>query len=106
MEMQASGEQRVIENELTHTVITSTVGTLTAGSVTWLLRASSLIAGMFCSIPLWTNVDPLPVLSMTDRQRRRRLREQEAARGEDAADRNLGRLLGESKDTGNGSAPP
>jgi hypothetical protein len=43
----------------------ATVGTisLSAGYVAWLLRAGVLSASLLSSVPLWRQVDPLPVLS-------------------------------------------
>jgi hypothetical protein len=39
--------------------------TLTAGFVTWLLRAGSMVASLLSSMPLWRRFDPLPIVGRT-----------------------------------------
>ena len=46
--------------------------TFSAGSVTWLLRGGSLMASFLSSVPVWTNFDPLPVLTSPEKSRRER----------------------------------
>jgi hypothetical protein len=45
--------------------------TLSAGFITWLLRAGSLVTSLLTSMPMWRGFDPLPVLmaGRTDRKR-------------------------------------
>jgi hypothetical protein len=43
--------------------------TLSAGYVTWLLRAGVLSASLLSSAPLWRQIDPLPVLSARAQRR-------------------------------------
>jgi hypothetical protein len=45
---------------------------LSAGFVAWLLRGGSLVASFLVSMPAWRHFDPLPVLGMPDRDRRKR----------------------------------
>jgi VCBS repeat-containing protein len=60
---QASGDGIVLQS--------ATVGTfvLSAGYVAWLLRAGVLSASLLSSMPLWRQVDPLPVLSARAKKR-------------------------------------
>ena len=48
---------------------------LTAGVVAWILRAGSLLSAFLSSLPLWSRLDPLPVLDVT-KEERQRMREQ------------------------------
>lgn len=65
-----------------------------AGTVNWMLKGSSLIAGMVSSLPLWTPFDPLAVLTLTHRERKRRKAQRCAdARKDDAEYRTLGTIL-------------
>ena len=73
--------------------------TLSAGVVTWVLRAGSLMASLLSSMPLWRGLDPLPVLLMTDDKRKRlklAIRDQEADEAQDEP--GVGRLF-ESRKT-------
>jgi hypothetical protein len=45
--------------------------TLTAGYVSWLLRAGSLSASLMSIAPLWREFDPLPILSKPEKKKRR-----------------------------------
>jgi hypothetical protein len=57
---------------------------LSAGAVAMLLRGGSLVALAVSSLPLWGRVDPLAVLAVDEKERRRREREaHEAASAED-----------------------
>ena len=65
-----------------------------AGTVNWMLKGSSLIACMVSSLPLWTPFDPLAVLTLTRRERKRRKAQRCAdARKDDAEYRTLGTIL-------------
>jgi VCBS repeat-containing protein len=70
----------------------ATVGTLalSAGYVTWLLRAGVLSASLLSSAPLWRQVDPLPVLSA---RAKRREEEQQAVTDTDPLERRLSKLF-------------
>jgi hypothetical protein len=65
-----------------------------AGTVNWVLKGSNIIAGVLSSLPLWTQFDPLAVLTLTRRERKRRKEERRAdARRDDAEYSKLGSLL-------------
>jgi hypothetical protein len=67
---------------------------LIAGVMNWYLKAGSLLASLLSSIPLWTPFDPLPILSLTRREKRRKQRESACDRArEDAHSRSIGHLL-------------
>jgi hypothetical protein len=53
--------------------------TLTAGVVTWLLRAGSLLASLTATLPAWRHFDPLPVVLVGGRERRKRKEDTAAA---------------------------
>jgi hypothetical protein len=44
--------------------------TLSAGFLSWLLRAGSLLASALTTMPLWKGFDPLPVLAAGRRRKR------------------------------------
>ncbi|MGH7146572.1 MAG: hypothetical protein ACREIJ_01555, partial [Nitrospiraceae bacterium] len=45
---------------------------LSAGFAIWILRSGSLLASFLVSMPAWRHFDPLPVLGMGSRERRKR----------------------------------
>ena len=45
--------------------------TLSAGFITWLLRAGTLASSLLSSMPLWRGFDPLPVLGFAVNERKR-----------------------------------
>ena len=45
--------------------------TLSAGYLTWLLRAGPLLASALSTMPMWTKFDPLPVV-MANRDEKRK----------------------------------
>ena len=65
-----------------------------AGTVNWMLKSSSMIAGVLSSLPLWTQFDPLAVLTLTRQQRKKRKEERRAdARKDDSDYGKLGKIL-------------
>jgi CSLREA domain-containing protein len=52
---------------------------LFAGVTNWYLKGSALLASLFSSLPLWARFDPLPILALNRRMKRRRQRTQAAA---------------------------
>jgi hypothetical protein len=48
---------------------------LSAGFLLWILRGGSLLASFLVSMPAWRHFDPLPVLGVGERDRRKRDRE-------------------------------
>ncbi|MFA7387112.1 MAG: DUF11 domain-containing protein, partial [Thiohalobacteraceae bacterium] len=65
-----------------------------AGATNWYLKGSSLLASLLSSMPLWTPFDPLPILALNRRTKRRRLRAQATAAAlEDRYSTKLTRLL-------------
>jgi hypothetical protein len=61
------------------------------GVVTWLLRAASLATALLSSMPLWARFDPLPVLELSETERRKKLADLQGQELEDQ--RQLGRIL-------------
>ena len=57
MAKQAEKQNKVI-SDITFGVVMS----LTAGIVSWILRAGTLLASFMSIVPLWTQFDPVPVL--------------------------------------------
>lgn len=52
---------------------------LTAGVVTWLLRSGLLLASLVATLPAWRHFDPLPVVLLGGRERRKRRADMTAA---------------------------
>ena len=53
--IESSGERQIADRELTQRVVMGTLGSLSVGAVTWLLRAGFLLTGMFSPIPMWAS---------------------------------------------------
>ena len=67
---------------------------LSLGWLGVLLRGGSLAAVAFSSLPLWSRVDPLAVLAISEEERRRLEEDLRKAReAEDQAEKGVGRLL-------------
>ena len=87
-------ESRALENRIS---VSTVEGAAIAGSVGLLgllSRAPSLAAAALSSLPIWSRVDPLAVLTISEEERKRRekdLRDAQAA--EDRAAEGVGRLL-------------
>ncbi|MEW8067053.1 MAG: Ig-like domain-containing protein, partial [Candidatus Thiodiazotropha endolucinida] len=78
------------------TVLTATFGTLalSAGYVAWLLRAGVLSASLLSFMPLWRQIDPLPVLSA---HAKRRDEDQDHPPEEDPDEKRLAKLFDRKK---------
>nr|MDJ0871231.1 hypothetical protein [Gammaproteobacteria bacterium] len=59
------------ERQVTLQATTGVAFTLSAGFVTWLLRAGTLATSLLSSMPLWRGFDPLPVLGFAVNERKR-----------------------------------
>ena len=71
---------------------------LSAGYLTWLLRAGSLLSGLMSAMPLWARVDPLPIIDLDEKERK--LRQQRASQSsvdDDETEANVERLLSGDK---------
>jgi hypothetical protein len=66
---------------------------LSAGIVTWILRAGGLISSLLASLPAWRHMDPLPILARDEEDDADRAPEWEAASEEEQDDRRLARVL-------------
>jgi hypothetical protein len=55
---------------------------LTAGFVSWALRAGSMAASFLAAMPTWRHFDPMPILSADEKKR------QHAVEGDNDADEN------------------
>ena len=79
----------------------SVVFSLSAGVLTWMLRAGSLMASLLTSMPMWRGFDPLPVLLTSNDDRKRlmtTIEQQEAAEAQDQP--NVGKLFEGKKKRG------
>ena len=92
-DMVANGEEQVANEVIRQGVIKSAVGTLSVGSVSWLLRAGTLLTGVFSSIPMWSTMDPLPVLSASDDAKKRKRADTADPGVDDDAEQRMGRIL-------------
>jgi hypothetical protein len=67
---------------------------LSAGLLAMVTRGTSLVAMALSALPVWSRVDPLAVLAVSERTRRENRREQRDAEAqEDEANHALGKLL-------------
>ena len=71
-----------------------TTWSLSAGFVAWALRGGSLLATAMSSIPIWRGLDPLPILAMSarDRKKQEKLKQQEL-REENDLQKEIGELI-------------
>jgi uncharacterized repeat protein (TIGR01451 family)/CSLREA domain-containing protein len=93
-QMQGALEERPLQERIAVGAAKGATLIAFAGTVNWVLKGSNFIAGMLSSLPLWTQFDPLAVLTLTRRERKRRLEERRAdARRDDAEYSKLGALL-------------
>lgn len=93
-QMQGSLDERPLQEQ----IVVGTAKGLTlvafAGTVGWVMKGSNIIAAMMSILPLWTEFDPLAVLTLSRRERKRRKEERRVdARRDDAEYKQLGSLL-------------
>ncbi len=96
---EAIGENQKQQALVAH--VTALTGTaLSVGFVAWAIRSGALLASCFATIPAWRAFDPLPVVSLSRRERTRRSQETEATRqAEEAEFEGLHGVLGASSVT-------
>ena len=88
-----NSEREQAEIDQTTARIEGTALAISAGLLPLLARASSLAAMLLSSLPVWSRVDPLSVLMLSERDRKKRERElRDAETLEDESD-HLGDLL-------------
>jgi hypothetical protein len=86
--------ERASQTHLVGRVASFTGMALSAGFVAWILRGGSLVASFLVSMPTWRRFDPLPVLGLGERDRRKRDRTvREADEQEKRQFRGLDRVL-------------
>ena len=51
--------------------VTTLVGTISIGYITWILRGGILLAGMLSQMPAWLSFDPLPVLDSWKKEQKK-----------------------------------
>jgi VCBS repeat-containing protein len=61
------------DNNVTKTVLGGTL-TLSTGLAIWILRGGSLVASALTTMPIWKGFDPLHVLPLTGKERRKKIR--------------------------------
>jgi hypothetical protein len=70
---------------------------LSVGFVAWILRSGSLLASFLVTMPAWRHFDPLPVLGMSGKDRRKRRRQEQGEQDqENKKFRGLDRVLDKS----------
>ncbi|MCH7866062.1 MAG: tandem-95 repeat protein, partial [Myxococcales bacterium] len=93
-EMTNSAEEATTERQA---AVSAAEGTMLAASLGWLaflLRGGSLAALAFSSLPLWSSVDTLAILALSDEERERLEADmRKATEHEDENDRAVGNLL-------------
>ena len=71
--------------------------TLSAGLATWILRGGSLVASALTTMPIWKGFDPLNVLPLSRKERRKKLKEvHDAEEDERRKDRRVANILDRS----------
>jgi len=91
--------QQDVSDSVAVTIAKGATWTFSAGIVTWALRAGSLMATAFSSFPLWRWVDPLPILNISEDERKQKeedIRREEKA--EDYLDKKVRDVLDKKQD--------
>jgi len=87
-------ESRALEERMSVSIVDSAALATSFGLLGLLSRAPSLAAVALSSLPIWSRVDPLAVLTISEEERKRREKDlREAQEAEDQADQGVGRLL-------------
>ncbi|MCP4265834.1 MAG: hypothetical protein GY777_09710, partial [Candidatus Brocadiaceae bacterium] len=73
------------ENIVSRSIVGATLS-LTAGIAVWLVRGGSIFASFFMSMPLWKRFDPLPLLSLSRKKRREKIKELRKIKEEESKD--------------------
>lgn len=58
--------------------VTGISSVISVGYIVWAIRGGSLLASMLSAVPLWSLLDPLPVLEFTDKDTKRRKKRRQA----------------------------
>ena len=66
---------------------------LSAGYLSWALRAGSMLASLVATMPTWTGFDPLPVLAAKKRHAKKAEEEEEEEKDKDWQEERIKRLL-------------
>ena len=79
-------------------VVRGATWSLSAGFVAWILRGGSLIAAAMSSIPIWKGLDPLPIIAMSKRERKR-LEEEKLVdkQEEDSLQHEIGEIIDDAR---------
>jgi hypothetical protein len=80
------------------TIVVGTAISVIVGVVNLYLRSLSLL-GFFFSFPLWSPVDPVPVLMLATKERKRRRKQGQRDTDQENRDGRLGRLLDDDRHT-------
>jgi hypothetical protein len=89
-EMSEHRQEDVASDGLVLQSATFSTFAISAGYVTWLIRAGALSGSLLSFAPMWLQIDPLPVLSARARQRDK---DQVEAADDDATEKRLFKLF-------------
>ena len=79
-------------------VVRGATWSLSAGFVAWILRGGTLLAAAMSSIPIWKGLDPLPIIALSKRERKRRDAEHDVDKQEeDSLQQEIGELIDGAK---------
>ena len=93
LEMNSATDASLSQQETVISTIEGMTIVASAGLIAAIVRSGSLIALAASSLPLWTGVDPLAILYISDEERDRRARDVSAAQEEEDREYAVGQLL-------------
>lgn len=92
--MKNSVQKNSLDRDLFIDVAQTTSIFIAAGLTNWYLKSSALLASVLSTLPLWSPFDPLPILALSRRERKKRKASAEAEReAENRAGSRLGALV-------------
>jgi len=97
-EISGDADRAELEAERTRSRIEQVALALSTGVLALIARASSLTAMALSSLPIWQRVDPLSVLALSERERKKREMELREAEDEEDESGHLGELFDSEPD--------
>ncbi|HWV14449.1 MAG TPA: putative Ig domain-containing protein [Cellvibrio sp.] len=96
----------VIDAEnLQKTLIAGMTFSITTGLIIWSLRASSLLLTLMSMVPLWSGMDPLPILDQVNKRKAELEQQRKDKQKEDENAKEVGYLFDQSQSPQDGKKP-